>query len=130
MRTNNVLMAVATIALLAGTGGAYARQAGAKAAPKTMAPTEPTAMTFDTTPNDPARLREIFAKDRSARRVGHVKFNLAVGSTVPPSVRLVALPPTIIDIQPTWRGDEFFRVGHRIVIVDPQSKEIIGVLPV
>jgi len=130
MRTNNVLKAVAAIALLAATGGAFAQ--GEKAAAKTMTPMErqDTDLTFGTTPNDQVRLREIFGRDRSARRVDHVKFNLAVGSTVPPSVRLVALPPTIIDIQPSWRGDEFFRVGHRIVIVDPQSKEIIGVLPV
>jgi hypothetical protein len=66
----------------------------------------------------------------SARKVDHVKFSLAVGAIVPRSVRLVALPQTIIAIQPTWRGDEYFRVGHQIVVVDSQSKEILGVLAI
>lgn len=138
MYTNKLLVAVAAIALMAGTGGAFAQQepahsaTGEKLAPKTMAPTDrrDTNLTFDTTPSDHARLREIFGKDRSARRVDHVRFSLSVGTIVPNSVRLVALPRTIIDIQPTWRGNEFFRVGRQILIVDPHSKEIVGVLSV
>jgi hypothetical protein len=73
-------------------------------------------------------MREIFGNDRSTRKVDHVKFSLSVGTVVPRSVRLIALPQTIVDIQPTWRGDEYFRVGHRIVVVDAQSKEILGLL--
>jgi hypothetical protein len=42
----------------------------------------------------------------------------------------VALPQTIVDIQPTWHGNEYFRVGHQILIVDPHSKKIVGVLSV
>jgi hypothetical protein len=47
---------------------------------------------------------------------------------VPHSVLLAALPQTIVDIEPTWRGDEYFQVGEQIVIVDPQSMKIVGVL--
>jgi hypothetical protein len=71
-------------------------------------------------------MREIFGKDRLAKKVDHVQFSLSVGAGVPSSVRLVALPQTIIAIQPTWRGDDYFRVGRKIV-VDPQSKKILGV---
>ena len=138
MNTKKLLVAAAAIALMAGTGGAFAQQepahgaAGEKLAPKTMDSTNgrDANLTFDTTPSDHARLREIFGKDRSVRRVDHVRFSLALGAVVPRSVRLAALPQTIIDIQPTWRGNEFFRVGHQILIVDPQSKEIVGVLSV
>jgi len=139
MHTYKLMMAVATIAVMTGSGGAFAQQqpahsaTGEKLAPKALTPGDghdDTNLTFDTTPGDHARLREIFGKDRSTRRVDHVRFSLAVGTVVPHSVRLVALPQTIIDIQPTWRGNEFFRVGHQILIVDPHSNEIVGVLSV
>jgi len=124
--------------MIAGTGGAFAQQdtahgaTVAKQAPKTSEPNDQhnTNLIFDTTPDDHARLRKIFGEDRSARRVDRVRFSLSVGTVVPRSVRLVALPRTIVDIQPSWRGDEFFRVGRHILIVDPHSKEIVGVLSV
>ena len=47
---------------------------------------------------------------------------------MPHSVRLIALHQTIVDIEPTWRGNEYFEVGDQIVIVDPQSMKIVGVL--
>ena len=54
---------------------------------------------------------EVFVKERSAPRVDHVTFGLSVGTAVPRSVRIVAVPQTIIEIQPTWRGYEYFMVG-------------------
>ena len=129
MNTHRLLIAIAAVTLIAGTGGAFAQQAPA---PKPVSPImgHNTNLTFDTSPGDHARIREIFGKDRSARKVDHVKFSLTVGAVVPRSVRLVALPQTMIAIQPTWRGDEYFRVGRQIVVVDPQSKEILGVVAI
>jgi uncharacterized protein DUF1236 len=63
-------------------------------------------------------------------KVDHVTFNLSVGTAVPRSVHIVAVPQTIIEIQPTWRGYEYFMVGDQIVIVDPRSMEIVAVLDV
>jgi len=129
MNTNKLLMAVAAVTLMVGTGGAFAQKEPPQK-PITPIMDHHTNLTFDTSPGDHTRMREIFGKDRSSRKVNHVKFSLSVGTVVPGSVRLVALPQTIVDIQPTWRGDEYFRVGHRIVVVDPQSKEILGVLAI
>jgi hypothetical protein len=129
MKFNKLLMAVAAVTLMAGTGVAFAQKEPAQ---KPISPImdHNANLTFDTSPDDHTRMREIFGRDRSARNVNHVKFSLSVGTVVPRSVRLVALPQTIVDIQPTWRGDEYFRVGHQIVVVDPQSKEILGVLEI
>jgi hypothetical protein len=44
------------------------------------------------------------------------------------SVRFAALPSTIVEIEPEWRGYEYFLVGDRIVIVDPRSMEIVAVI--
>lgn len=85
-------------------------------------------LTFDTSPTDHARIREIFAKERAEPKVQHVSFSLSPGTVVPHSVHLTALPQTIVDIEPTWRGNEYFQVGDQIVIVDPQSMKIVGVL--
>jgi len=85
-------------------------------------------LTFDTSPNDHARIREIFGKGPAEVKVDHVGFSLSPGTVVPHSVLLAALPQTIVDIEPTWRGDEYFQVGEQIVIVDPQSMKIVGVL--
>jgi hypothetical protein len=80
------------------------------------------------TPENRTRTHEAFVKERSAPRVDHVDFGLSVGTAVPRSVRIVVVPETIIEIQPTWRGCEYFMVGDQIVIVDPPSMEIVAVL--
>jgi hypothetical protein len=82
------------------------------------------------TPESRSRIHDAFANERSSPRVDHVDFGLSVGTAVPRSVRIVAVPETIIEIQPTWRGYEYFKVGDQIVIVDPRSMEIVAVLDV
>ena len=49
---------------------------------------------------------------------------------MPRSVRIVAVPRQIVQIEPRWRGYEYFMVGDQIVIVDPRSMEIVAVLDV
>jgi hypothetical protein len=85
-------------------------------------------LVFDTSPKDHARIREIFSKEPAGAKVDHVGFSLSAGTVVPNSVHLTALPQTIVDIEPTWRGNDYFQVGNQIVIVDPQSMKILGVL--
>jgi glucose/arabinose dehydrogenase len=85
-------------------------------------------LTFDTSPKDHNRIREIFSKAPAESKVDHVDFSLTPGTVVPKSVHLAALPQTMVDIEPTWRGNEYFQVGEQIVIVDPQTMKILGVL--
>jgi len=82
------------------------------------------------TPENRTRIHEVFVKERSAPRVDHVDFGLSVGTAVPRSMRIIAVPEAIIEYQPTWRGYEYFMVGDQIVIVDPRSMEIVAVLDV
>ena len=85
-------------------------------------------LSVNITPENRTRIHDVFVKERSAPRVDHVAFGLSVGTAVPRSVHIVAVPQTIIEIQPTWRGYEYFMVGDQIVIVDPRSMEIVAVL--
>jgi hypothetical protein len=74
------------------------------------------------------QIHQVFTKERSAPRVDRVDFDLAVGTAVPRSVRFVSVPSTIIAIEPSWRGYDYFMVGEQIVIVDPRSMEIVAII--
>jgi len=76
------------------------------------------------------KIHSIIVSDRSAPRVAHVDFSVNVGTVVPRGkVKLVALPSTIVEIEPSWRGFEYFLVGDEIVVVDPATLRIVAVLP-
>ncbi len=87
-------------------------------------------LSVNITPEKRTRIHDVFIKERSTPRVDHVDFDLSVGTPVPRSVRVVAVPREIIEIEPQWRGYEYFMVGDQVVIVDPRSMEIVAVLDV
>jgi hypothetical protein len=59
-----------------------------------------------------------------------VNFNVSVGTVVPRTVRFVAVPDTIVRIQPRWRGYRYFIVDEEIIIVEPRTLKIVAVLNV
>jgi hypothetical protein len=65
-----------------------------------------------------------------APKVSSVNFSINVGTVVPRSVRIVAVPPTLIEFYPEWRGYMYFVVGDEIVIVEPGTLRIVAVLEV
>jgi Protein of unknown function (DUF1236) len=60
--------------------------------------------------------------------VEHVNFSISVGTRVPPEVAYHPLPVEVVDIYPEWRGYQYILVGEQIVVVDPQSFEIVAVI--
>jgi hypothetical protein len=66
----------------------------------------------------------------NAPRVTNVNFSVNVGTVVPRSVRLVAVPPTLIEIHPAWRGYRYFVYNDRIVIVEPDTLRIVTIIEV
>jgi hypothetical protein len=75
------------------------------------------------------RIRETILSRNDAPRVSNVNFNVAVGTRVPESVRLVVLPETIVEIRPEWRGYWYFVMGDEIVIVG-RDHSIVAILDV
>jgi hypothetical protein len=65
----------------------------------------------------------------NAPRATNVNFSVSVGTVVPTSVRVVAVPTVIVDIHPEWRGYMYFVVDDQIIIVD-RGHRIIAVLDV
>ena len=45
------------------------------------------------------------------------------------SVRLYTLPPEIVEIVPEYSGYDYVLVGDDIVMIDPDSHEIVAVIP-
>ena len=61
-------------------------------------------------------------------RVNDVNFAVAVGTRIPRSVSLRVLPTSVIEIVPQYRGYRYVLVGNRILIVDPETFEIVYVI--
>jgi hypothetical protein len=77
------------------------------------------------------KIRQAIIQRSDAPRVSNVNFSLSVGTVVPRErVKLVAVPPPLVEINPAWRGYLYFLVGDEIVIVEPSSHRIVAVIPV
>jgi hypothetical protein len=75
------------------------------------------------------RIQQTVLAGRNVPRVDNVNFSLSVGTAVPSRVRIVDVPPTLIEIYPQWRGHQYFVVRDEIVIVD-RSRKVVAVVPV
>jgi hypothetical protein len=67
-------------------------------------------------------------RNQHVQPVTNVNFSISVGTRVPREVSFHPLPAEIVTIYPDWRGYEFILVGGQIVVIDPQSFEIVAVL--
>ena len=88
-----------------------------------------TNVSVNLSPEQRTKIHQVIVSDRNAPRLARVDFQLNVGVAVPRSVKLAAVPSTIVEIQPSWRGYEYFLVGDQIVIVNPRTMEIVAVVP-
>ena len=61
----------------------------------------------------------------------NVNFNISVGTRVPrEGITLHALPSRVVTIYPEWRSYKYILVKEEIVIIDPDTYEIVAVLNV
>jgi len=67
-------------------------------------------------------------KERNVNRVSQVNFSISVGTRVPRSVHLVALPASVISLVPQYRSYQYFVANDEICIVEPSSYEIVEVI--
>jgi hypothetical protein len=76
------------------------------------------------------KIRETVFKERNAPRVSKVDFSLNVGTAVPRTVHIVEVPEVIVDIHPEWRGYRYFIVNEEVVIVEPDTLQIVAIIDV
>jgi Protein of unknown function (DUF1236) len=67
-------------------------------------------------------------KEQRVSPVTNVNFSISVGTRVPRDVTFHTLPERVVTIYPEWRRYKFILVKEQIVIVDPNTYEIVAVL--
>src|SRR5262249_57557417 len=65
----------------------------------------------------------------SVRPLTNVSFSIAVGTAIPADVQLHALPPALVEILPEYRDYSFIVVEQEALIIDPNARTIIAVIP-
>jgi hypothetical protein len=82
------------------------------------------------TPEQRTRIRETVIDSRNAPRVGHVDFDIRVGTLVPRrEIHVIPVPRTLVEIDPVWRGYFYFVARDEVIIVNPRDMRIVAVLP-
>ena len=75
-------------------------------------------------------VHQTILKDTRVNRVTNVNISINVGTRVPRSVRLAALPASVITLVPEYRSYQYFVIDDRICIVEPSTYEIVEVITV
>lgn len=77
------------------------------------------------------RIQQTIIDARGAPRVGHVDFDVRVGTVIPRGgIHVVPVPEYLAQIEPGWRGLLYFVYEDEVVIVNPHDMRIVAVLPV
>jgi len=74
------------------------------------------------------RVAAVISKEK-IRPLTKVDFSLSVGTRVPDTVLISTIPDTVVEIVPQYRGYGYFVTNDQIVIVEPNTKEIVTLLP-
>ena len=74
------------------------------------------------------RLRDTLTR-AGALRVDSVDYTLSVGGAVPRQAELRPLPPEASTIMQGYSGAEYVVVRDQLVIVDPQARRIVAIIP-
>ncbi len=75
------------------------------------------------------RIGEIIGKGHGRRVSTNEHFSVSVGAKVPRSVHIEVLPEDIVRIVPEYEGFDYVLLGDQILIIDPDSLEIVAVIP-
>lgn len=67
-------------------------------------------------------------KNEHVAPVKNVNFNVSIGTRVPHDVAFHPLPADVVTIYPEWRGYNFVLVRDEIIVIDPQTYEIVAVI--
>jgi hypothetical protein len=67
-------------------------------------------------------------RQQNVPRATNVNFSISVGTHVPRSLRLHALPVSVVEFYPGWRGYQFILVGNDILVINPRTLEIVAIL--
>ena len=74
--------------------------------------------------------RQIIASKMWRNDVGAIPigFEGSVGTIVPPAIKLQSLPQPVVDQIPTLKPLDYAKSRNQILIVDPLTRKVVGVL--
>jgi hypothetical protein len=75
------------------------------------------------------KIKDVVVHDRNVARVNNANFSVSVGARVPKDIHVSVLPPEVVTIVPEYRGFEYVLVGDQLLIIDPDTMEIVAILP-
>ena len=68
-------------------------------------------------------------RQANVRPLTNVSFAIAVGTAIPADVQLNVLPPVLVEVLPEYRDYSFIVVEQEALIIDPNSRAIVAVVP-
>jgi hypothetical protein len=74
------------------------------------------------------RIHSILGKSEAASVRTNVNFNIAVGVAIPRDVHVEVLPEDVVEVVPQYEGYDYIIVGDQILIIDPDSDEIVAII--
>ncbi|MBV8790591.1 MAG: DUF1236 domain-containing protein [Pseudolabrys sp.] len=66
--------------------------------------------------------------NKPAKETAPPTFRAAVGETVPASIELQALPPTIVDLMPQTKDYSYAMVTNQVLLVDGGTRRIVEII--
>ncbi|HUD89177.1 MAG TPA: DUF1236 domain-containing protein [Xanthobacteraceae bacterium] len=75
------------------------------------------------------KIKGVIGSEHNVARVNNVNFDISVGTAVPRSVQFAVLPAEIVTIVPEYSGFDYIVVGDQLLIIDPNTLEIVAILP-
>ncbi len=75
------------------------------------------------------KIKTIIGRNHAPRVTAHVNFNVAVGVKIPRTIHVEVLPADIVEIVPQFEGFDYVVVGDNILIIDPDTLEIVDIIP-
>jgi hypothetical protein len=75
------------------------------------------------------KIKDIIVRDRNVARANNANFSVSVGAKVPREVHVTVLPPEVVRIVPEYRGYDYVLIGDQLLIIDPDTMEIVAILP-
>jgi hypothetical protein len=75
------------------------------------------------------KIKDVIVRDRNVARINSASFSVSVGARVPRDVHVTVLPPEVVRIVPEYRGYEYVLIGDQLLIIDPDTMEIVAILP-
>jgi hypothetical protein len=112
-----------------GAPGSAQEQRGAQSQPGTAGRASGGGANVQLTQDQRTKIKDVVVGGRNVARADNVNFNIRVGVAVPRTIHVAVLPAEVVTIVPEYRGFEYVVVGDQLLIIDPNTLEIVAILP-